>query len=109
MKLLTHNMLTCAIPDCVKKDAGFPLVITEVEELENEDNEFNKNFLVRMLPRLEYAALVDAAAACGVEDMPEEMPEDAEEQEEFLQALHGVLNNVKEFEEKKEGVSEGRY
>ncbi len=54
MKLITHNMLTSNILKGVTK--GFPLKIKAVK-VENVSVDYNRDFIVRLLPRIEYDAL----------------------------------------------------
>ena len=54
MKLITHNMLTSNILKGVTK--GFPLKIKPVK-VENVTVDYNRDFIVRILPRIEYDAL----------------------------------------------------
>jgi multifunctional methyltransferase subunit TRM112 len=54
MKLMVHNMLTSNILKGVTK--GFPLKIKAVK-VENVSADYNRNFIVRILPRIEYDAL----------------------------------------------------
>lgn len=61
MKLLTHNMLKSHVKG-VKN--GYPLLI-RAEEVEVEETEFNPEFIVRMLPRLEWSALVTSMQQVG--------------------------------------------
>ena len=54
MKLITHNMLTSNILKGVNN--GFPLKINAVK-VENVSVDYNRDFIVRILPRIEYGAL----------------------------------------------------
>jgi len=54
MKLITHNMLTSNILKGVTK--GFPLKIN-ANQVENVSVDFNRDFIVRILQRIEYDAL----------------------------------------------------
>jgi len=54
MKLKTHNMLTSNILKGVTK--GFPLKIKPVK-VENVTVDYNRDFIARILPRIEYDAL----------------------------------------------------
>jgi len=56
MKLLTHNMLKSHVKG-VKN--GYPLLL-RASETEVEETEFSGEFIARMLPRLEWGALVSA-------------------------------------------------
>lgn len=57
MKLITHNMLTSNILKGVTK--GFPLKI-RATKVENVSVDYNRDFIVRILPRIEYEALKGA-------------------------------------------------
>lgn len=59
MKLITHNMLTSNILKGVTK--GFPLKI-QAAKVENVSVDYNRDFIVRILPRIEYEALKAAVA-----------------------------------------------
>jgi multifunctional methyltransferase subunit TRM112 len=54
MKLITHNILTSNIIKGVTK--GFPLKINAIK-VENVSVDYNKDFIVRILQRIEYDAL----------------------------------------------------
>lgn len=56
MKLLTLNFLTCARKACKQEPAAFPLHPREAE-LERVEMELNPEFLVNVLPRLEWKAI----------------------------------------------------
>ena len=56
MKLLTHNMLQSP-----GTRNGFPLAI-EADKVETVETEFNPDFMVRMVEKLEYPALVATIA-----------------------------------------------
>mgnify|MGYP001108215127 FL=1 len=59
MKLITHNMLQCNVKGCTTNN--FPLDIKGVE-VGKEETEFRPDFIRHMLPKLDWAALVSAAA-----------------------------------------------
>ncbi|KAI9188884.1 hypothetical protein H9P43_000306 [Blastocladiella emersonii ATCC 22665] len=87
VRLLTHNMLQCHVRDCTN---GFPLRFQNAE-VEHAEQEMNTEFLVNMLPRIDWAALRATAHELGIAQLPETMPEDAAESTELLQVLHRVL------------------
>lgn len=62
MKLLVHNMLTSNMKKGVTK--GFPLRI-EVGKLEEKESEFSLAFVTRMVPKLDWEALVLTATEIG--------------------------------------------
>ncbi|KAI7869499.1 hypothetical protein BDF14DRAFT_1781997 [Spinellus fusiger] len=88
MRLITHNMLQCHVKNC--NTNNFPLQLQDVQ-LELVEADANTEFLINMLPKLEWKALFDTAQQLGVAGLPEQVPEDAETNEVFLQALHSVL------------------
>ena len=47
-----------------------------------------------MLPKMEWAAFVNAAREIGAGELPVEIPDDAATNEEFLQAFHHALLEV---------------
>ena len=60
--------------------------------MEQEESEFNADFIRHMLPKLEWGALLAGAAALGVADgLPQAVPPAADDDDEFLQLLHTVL------------------
>lgn len=56
MKLLTLNFLTCARKACKQEAAAFPLHPRDAE-LERVDQDLNPEFLVNVLPRLDWKAI----------------------------------------------------
>jgi multifunctional methyltransferase subunit TRM112 len=52
MRLLTHNMLQCNVKKCIR---GYPLHLEQVE-YQAQDIEFNKEFLERIVPKLDWSA-----------------------------------------------------
>jgi len=56
MRLLTQNMLQCHVRDC-KKD-NFPLKIELSAPVSNQVCEFNRDFILNMLLRVDYVALL---------------------------------------------------
>jgi multifunctional methyltransferase subunit TRM112 len=92
MKLLTHNILTSSIIKGVK--TGFPLGI-EATDVKVQTVDFNSEFIMRMIPKLEWSAVYDAAATIGhLGELPKELPENYESNEDFLKHAHHVLLEV---------------
>lgn len=88
MKLLTHNLLTSRFLKNVQ--SGYPLKLT-VEKVEEINTEYNPAFLQKMLKKIDYDALKDAAKVCG-QELPEQMPEvGADAPEDDLKAIHKAL------------------
>ncbi|KAI8060719.1 hypothetical protein BC940DRAFT_246128 [Gongronella butleri] len=88
MRLITHNMLQCHAKNC--NTNNFPLRFENVE-VEQIEADFNPEFLVNMLPKLDWPALASTAVQLGIANVPQEVPADAAENEEFLKALHNLL------------------
>ena len=57
MRLLSANRLICVVKGCTN---NFPLQIVPTK-VEQEESDCNADFIMHMLPRLEYAALVQMA------------------------------------------------
>uniref|UniRef100_H3CFG9 tRNA methyltransferase activator subunit 11-2 n=1 Tax=Tetraodon nigroviridis TaxID=99883 RepID=H3CFG9_TETNG len=92
MKLLTHNMLTSHVKGVTQ---GYPLLIKATEVKVNEVD-FNPQFVSRMIPKLEWGALVQAAEELGQkQDLPDQVVADYEKDEEFLRKVHRVLLEVR--------------
>ncbi|KAF5900248.1 multifunctional methyltransferase subunit TRM112-like protein, partial [Clarias magur] len=88
MKLLTHNMLTSHVKGVIK---GYPLLIKATEVKVNEV-EFNPQFVTRMIPKLEWSALIHAAEGLGyLQDLPSTPAANYENDEDFLRKVHRVL------------------
>ncbi|XP_061644039.1 multifunctional methyltransferase subunit TRM112-like protein [Phyllopteryx taeniolatus] len=95
MKLLTHNMLTSHVKGVTK---GYPLLIKATEVKVNEVD-FNAQFVSRMIPKLDWSALLQAADELGQrQDLPSELMTDFESNEEFLKNVHRVLLEVEVIE-----------
>ncbi|KAG2234258.1 hypothetical protein BDF21DRAFT_359800 [Thamnidium elegans] len=88
MRLITHNMLQCHVKNC--NNNNFPLRFEDVQ-VELIEADFNPEFLSNMLNKIEWDALYNTAIQLGINTLPAQMPEDAEENEEFLKLVHNVL------------------
>ncbi|KAI9350390.1 hypothetical protein BD770DRAFT_326731 [Pilaira anomala] len=88
MRLITHNMLQCHVKNC--NNNNFPLRFEDVQ-VELIEADFNPEFLSNMLNKIEWDALYNTAVQLGINTLPAQMPEDAEENEEFLKLVHNVL------------------
>ncbi|XP_064650271.1 multifunctional methyltransferase subunit TRM112-like protein [Lineus longissimus] len=92
MKLITHNMLTSNIIKGVTK--GYPLKIV-AKEIDVKEEEFNSEAIARLIPRIEWQALYQAADSIGhLGDLPKEPVEHYGTCEEFLKKAHHVLLEV---------------
>ncbi|KAL4219481.1 hypothetical protein ACF0H5_022059 [Mactra antiquata] len=96
MKLLTHNMLTSNIIKGVTK--GFPLGI-QVSKLEEKSVDFNPDFVARMIPKIDWSALKQAASDVGKGDeIPADIVPQYEQNEDFLKKAHHVLMEIEVIE-----------
>lgn len=92
MKLLTHNMLASRFLKGVMKGYPLGIIASEVKEV-NVD--FNKEFVSRMIPKIDWNALCGAAESLGkLGDLPKELIPEYESNEEFLKKTHHVLMEV---------------
>lgn len=91
MKLLTHNLLTSKFLKNVQ--TGYPLKLV-VEKAEEIKTDYNQEFLHKMLQKIDYSALKEAAQVCG-QQLPESIPEDTSSaKEEDLKAIHKALFDI---------------
>ena len=77
MKLLTLNFLTCARKACKSNPLSYPLQPKECT-LEIVEQDFNLGFLVNILPRLDWPALITFTSELGLPGLKAEMPEKSE-------------------------------
>ncbi|KAJ2352336.1 hypothetical protein IWW50_000826 [Coemansia erecta] len=89
MRLITHNMLKCHVKNCTDPDKQYPLRFKDVE-LELVEADRNDEFLVRMLPRIDYKALLITTNELKIK-LPEKVPEHPEDDDEFLKDLHTAI------------------
>ncbi|MGH0185293.1 UNVERIFIED_CONTAM: hypothetical protein FKN15_017478 [Acipenser sinensis] len=75
MKLLTHNMLTSHVKGVT---CGYPLLI-QATEVKLHDVDFNAEFVARMIPKMEWSALVGAADSVEVLEGTLKCPESGRE------------------------------
>jgi multifunctional methyltransferase subunit TRM112 len=90
MKLLTHNMLMCAVKNCTTNK--FPLKI-QANSIQKQTSEFNIEFMKHMLKKIDWSALVSACNDISV-SIPPEIPTNPEEDLNFLQNLHNILLDI---------------
>eukprot|EP00055_Hartaetosiga_balthica_P000907 m.137759 g.137759 ORF g.137759 m.137759 type:complete len:124 (+) comp12305_c0_seq1:110-481(+) len=97
MKLLTQNMLKSHVKG-VK--LGYPLRL-EAEKIEMKEVEYNQSFIVKMLDRIKYNVLYSTAQSLDMaEGLPELPPDNAEDNDAFLRAVHHVLLEIEIVEGK---------
>lgn len=61
MKILTSNFVTCAVKACKSSSASYPLHFQNAE-LEEEELEFQPDFVRNILPRIDWEALKISAS-----------------------------------------------
>ena len=90
MRLLTHNSLRCN-----RKDAttGFPLKI-HAERVEVRHTPCNRDFIIDLVPTLNWEALRKAALEIGVDSLPDQCSAELLQDSQFMLALHHVLMDV---------------
>ncbi|SGZ47585.1 CIC11C00000005675 [Sungouiella intermedia] len=94
MKFLTTNFVKCPIKACDLSVDSFPLQFSECQ-LVQEEQEFNPEFIVHMLERLDWPAIVQVAKNLGNESLPQVKPENLdpimEDDQAILKDLHTLL------------------
>lgn len=91
MKLLTHNLLSSHVRGVGPR--GFPLRL-QATEVRINPVEFNPDFVARMIPKVEWAALLEAADTLHLVEVPKGPIEGYEHDEKFLRQMHHVLLEV---------------
>ncbi|XP_069750003.1 multifunctional methyltransferase subunit TRM112-like protein isoform X2 [Narcine bancroftii] len=91
MKLLTHNLLSSHVRGVTR---GFPLLL-QASEVKINNVDYNQEFITRMIPKMEWNALVEAAESIGHgNDLPQELSPELQTNEDFLQKVHHVLLEI---------------
>ena len=96
MKLLTSNFITCAVKSCRGTEAAYPLQFTDCN-LEIIEIDYRPQFIINIMPRVDWDALIKVCKTLGNESLPATKPESfgdenrTQEQEEVLRSLHNVL------------------
>ena len=105
MRLLTHNMLKCNKKGVTQ---GYPLQIEVATDpttgtalegaVQTSESEFNANFVIRMIPKLEWGVFVSAAKQLrcnGAEGLPASYNSSLNSNEDFLRIVHHCLLEVR--------------
>lgn len=71
-----------------------PQIRPEPEGLAQIPEDFKKELIVGLLPKLDWEGLRETAADLGVAALPESMPEDAAENEAFLRSVHALVMEI---------------
>lgn len=90
MKFITTNFVRCAIKTCDGAEASFPLQYKDCK-LELEESDFNPDFIVSMLDRLDWDAVIKVANDLGNTTLPPQKPENIDQNETMLKDLHSLL------------------
>ncbi|OOQ86094.1 Protein trm-112 [Penicillium brasilianum] len=91
MKVITANFVTCAVKECKTSAASFPLHFHDAE-LEQQELDFQPEFIRNVLPRIDWESLRVTANELGFPTLPETKPEgDALNEEQTLKDLHRLL------------------
>ena len=92
MKLLTHNMLTSKNIKTVT--TGYPLII-QARDVKVMEVDFRAEFISRIIPKIDWECLCRAAQDLGhLNDLPKEVPDNYENNEDFLKKAHHVMLEV---------------
>ncbi|CAG8141048.1 unnamed protein product [Penicillium olsonii] len=91
MKVITANFVTCAVKECKTSPASFPLHFHDAE-LEQQELDFQPEFIRNVIPRIDWEALRATANELGFPSLPDAKPEgQALENEQTLRDLHRML------------------
>lgn len=94
MKFLTTNFVRCAVKGCDGTENSFPLKYVNCQ-LQLERQDFNPDFIISMLERLDWDAIIKVAADLGNTSLPIQKPDvgsiTIEEDEAMLKDLHSLL------------------
>lgn len=100
MKFLTTNFLKCSVQACDISNDNFPLQYdgSKCKLVQNDDIEFRPEFLLNILDRIEWSAILQVAADLGNTTLPPNKPELntnidelTEEEQIILRDLHTLL------------------
>ncbi|EME30628.1 Multifunctional methyltransferase subunit TRM112-like protein [Galdieria sulphuraria] len=84
MRLLTYNFLQCP------KTKTFPLIL-EPTQVETIETEYNKEFILRMIPRLDWNLVRQVSRQFAFGELPQVAPKESTEDEETFRLLHKML------------------
>lgn len=87
MKLFTHNLLSSRFMKNVK--IGYPLELCVLKS-EISETDYNEEFLQKMMPKIDYNVLKEAASICG-QILPESLDN---VDEEGLKQIHKALFDI---------------
>ncbi|OQD82781.1 hypothetical protein PENANT_c020G03322 [Penicillium antarcticum] len=91
MKVITANFVTCAVKECKTSPESYPLHFHDAE-LEQQEQEFQPEFIRNIVPRIDWDALRTTSNELGFPSLPESKPEgEALDDEQILKDLHRLL------------------
>jgi multifunctional methyltransferase subunit TRM112 len=90
MRILTHNSLRCVAKGATK---GYPLQLG-IEEMEIIESDFNPDFIISILPSLDWEGVLVAATAVGIDGMPPILKAEMLNDLILIQAIHKLLLDV---------------
>ncbi|TIB73991.1 Trm112p-domain-containing protein [Wallemia mellicola] len=92
VRLITHNILTCAAKGCIDSGKNYPLSFNNVQGIEIREQEFNDEFIKSFFHKLDYKVLKSTLQSLGDDTLRVNEIDDINSQsEEFLRSLHRVL------------------
>jgi multifunctional methyltransferase subunit TRM112 len=99
MKILTTNFVKCAVKSCDSSTSSFPLRYRECQ-LQQVEQDFQPEFILNILNRVEWDALLAILRDLGNTSLPQERPNITIEDIELLKNLHELLieTNITEGE-----------
>lgn len=76
MKILTTNFLKCSVQSCDASNDNFPLAYdgSKCQLVQDESIEFNQEFLINVLDRVEWPAILAVANDLGNTSLPPNKP-----------------------------------
>ncbi|CAA90460.1 hypothetical protein POMI540_0331 [Schizosaccharomyces pombe] len=91
MKLLTANFLNCSNKKCTSSPEAFPLDVVDAK-LAIQQLELKPEFLIGIMPRIDWNALLKTTRQLGNYSLPDEKPDLVDDSDEvLLKSLHNVL------------------
>ncbi|KAL3231373.1 Multifunctional methyltransferase subunit TRM112 [Nakaseomyces bracarensis] len=74
MKFLTTNFLKCSVKGCDTSNDNFPLSYGGCQLVQDSSIDFNPEFLINVLDRVDWPAVVRVARELGNDQLPEQKP-----------------------------------
>mmetsp|Transcript_25114 Transcript_25114/g.22154 ORF Transcript_25114/g.22154 Transcript_25114/m.22154 type:complete len:124 (+) Transcript_25114:91-462(+) len=97
MRLLSHNLLMCNVKNCNKNNYPLKIIVDKSQILEKE---FNKDFALRLIPKIDWSALYKTVVSMGHQKFPSEVTQELLEDEEFLKEFFNIVYNTQIVEGK---------